>query len=93
MFIRIMPIALIATSLACGGSQPASDVPTDADGTEDSTADDGAAAAPKDNIVRDADGDGVPDDQEKSDCESKNETQCKINMACAWSDDGKCVKS
>ncbi len=55
------------------------------------SADGAGDATPADGIVRDADGDGVPDDTGEVTCEGKSETQCKINSNCAWSDQGTCV--
>ncbi len=81
--------------LGCGGATPAADSPGDTDEAQPDPGDGSEApdAKPAGGIVRDADGDGVPDDESKSGCDSKNETQCKINMECAWSDDGQCVKA
>ena len=91
---------------ACGGGQPATETPDDAVGDgaaetgEGETGDTEPAAdtgdgsetdKAGDGIVRDADGDSKPDTA--SDCKSKNEKQCKISQACAWSDEGKCVEA
>jgi len=82
--------------------RPGSDAPDEpAEGADDAAteaADSGPEveaapeeAAPRnDGIVRDADGDGVPDDAGGG-CEGKNETQCQITAGCAWSDTGECV--
>ena len=87
---------------ACSSSQTPADDPSGGGDESGETGESGesgepgseageGAAKPKDGIVRDADGDGVPDDKQQSGCEGKTETQCKINTSCAWSDDGKCV--
>lgn len=93
-----------ALLVACGGPAadpnapedgvPHDDAPVDTDGepSTDTPAGDSDKPAPG-GIVRDADGDGIPDDKEVAPCEEKNETQCKINMECAWSAEGKCVKA
>jgi hypothetical protein len=90
---------------ACGGGTPPADSPDEspadsgdpvADATDDASvgdvAEDAPADAPADGIIRDADGDGKPDG-DGGGCEAKNETQCKINSACAWNDAGKCVEA
>jgi len=98
--ILVSSIALVG---ACGGDKPAVDSPDDAaaDAAGDAPSDDDAsgdvaadapADKPSDGIVRDADGDGKPDG-EGGGCEGKNETQCKINSACAWTDAGKCAEA
>jgi hypothetical protein len=86
--------------VACGGGQGEADSAADLEGagSEDGAGDEGGGdetkpPAPADGIVRDADGDGIPDNEEASGCEGKTETECKINMDCAWSDDGKCVQA
>lgn len=94
LFTTAVVSSLVLLS-ACGGGAPAVDTPEDAagpttDGASAGPSDD--AARPKDGIVRDADGDGKPDNT-ASGCEGKNETQCKINSSCAWTDDGKCVEA
>jgi hypothetical protein len=69
----------------------ADDAAGDAAGDAGDAAGDGdGSGPPPGGIVRDADGDGKPDDA-GSGCADKNETQCKINSNCAWSDGGKCV--
>jgi hypothetical protein len=86
---------LATFTCACGGP-PAVDSPDDA--AADDAADDmpSTDAAPgdgvkaSDGIVRDADGDGVPDDQ-ASGCKGRDETACKINSNCAWTDAGSCT--
>jgi hypothetical protein len=102
----ITSLLVAAAMSACGGNNtPPADSPDDAmadgsgDGSGDVTVDgsgDGSEAAvpdaPKDGIKRDADGDGVPDDT-ASGCQGRNETQCKINSTCAWTDDGQCVEA
>lgn len=81
--------------LACGGAQPPAEGADDA-ATEAADSGPEVEAAPEeaaprnDGIVRDADGDGVPDDAGGG-CEGKNETQCQITAGCAWSDTGECV--
>lgn len=87
LFILNAPLALVG----CGGGATGPDAPgNDEGGPEGTPATD---PKPSDGIVRDADGDGVPDEEGGSDCDGKTQTQCQINMACAWSDDGKCVKA
>jgi hypothetical protein len=80
---------------ACGGGQTTSETPEEtaspAEGGGDSEAAPAETSKPADGIVRDADGDGVSDDKQAGACAGKNETQCKINSNCAWSDSGKCV--
>ncbi len=86
----------MACLVACGPSTPAADTPDDAisgDALPEGGDPADAPAPPSDGIVRDADGDGVPDDASDKTCEGKNETQCKINAACAWSDQGTCVEA
>jgi hypothetical protein len=94
---RHLLVVLFSSALlfACGGGQPNADGPgdVDTDGAGEGEGEGPIDAKPKDNIVRDADGDGTPDDQEKAGCDGKNETEGKINMECAWGDDGKCVKA
>ena len=87
---------LATFTCACGGP-PAVDSPDDAvadDAANDvpSTDDDapGDGVKRSDGIVRDADGDGVPDDQASS-CKGRDETACKINSNCAWTDAGSCT--
>ncbi len=94
LVVALATTTLFASALACGGGTDPANVP-DGVGDQDpaNNADGAEAGGKKDSIVRDADGDGVPDDEEKSPCADKTETQCKINMNCAWSDEGKCVKS
>jgi hypothetical protein len=95
---NLLTTLLIAFALAaCGGSTPAADSPADAaadpsTAAADGSAGDAAAPAPKDGIMRDADGDGVPDNTGGG-CTGKNETQCKINSSCAWTDEGTCVEA
>ncbi len=98
----------IATLGGCGGGQGEAQGPNDADDTSDGSSEDADGASDDsgtsddsgasddgggDGIIRDADGDGVPDKDDDVACEGKNETQCKINMACAWSDANTCVKA
>lgn len=88
----MIALCSLVLSIGCGGQTTGPEDPSgDPEvGTEQPPTED---AKPSDGIVRDADGDGVPDAEGGSGCEGKTETQCKINMACAWSDDGKCVKA
>jgi hypothetical protein len=85
-----------ALLMACGGGQTETKTADEAAPSEEEGGADGPEAgdtAPSDGIKRDTDGDGVPDDQQGGGCAGKNETQCKINSACAWTDDGKCVEA
>ena len=89
-------IAISSLAIGCGGgADPATadDAASDAmaEGSEEAMPEVVDDAPSSGGIVRDADGDGVPDDQNPDDCASKNETQCKISAGCAWSDEGKCV--
>ena len=78
---------LLLVVVACGPSPDAAD-PSDID--TDPTAGTGAPSAPSDGIIRDADGDGQPD-AKGVDCGAMDETKCKINSGCAWTDEGTCV--
>jgi hypothetical protein len=81
-------------ALTSGGEDTGNgDASGDASGDGETTdaSDGGETSDANDGIVRDADGDKKPD--AATDCKSKNETQCKISSACAWSDDGKCVEA
>ena len=84
-----------ALVMACGGGQTETKTADEAPPTEEGgeAVETGGESAPSDGIMRDADGDGVPDDKQAGGCEGKTETQCKINSACAWSDDGRCVEA
>lgn len=85
-----------ALLMACGGGQSETKTADEAAPTEEGGAETPPAegeSKPSDGIVRDTDGDGVPDDKQAGGCTGKNETQCKINSACAWTDDGKCVEA
>ena len=86
-----------ALLIACGGGQSETKTADEAAPTTEEggaeTQPAGGESAPSDGIVRDADGDGVPDDKQGGGCTGKNETQCKINSACAWTSDGKCVEA
>lgn len=91
--MKSFAIAVVASFLlACGGSQPAgAEAPEGGEAGE--LTDEGAEAPrPSDGIVRDADGDGIPDEQGAG-CAGKNETQCQITAGCAWSDTGECVEA
>ncbi|MEZ4439627.1 MAG: hypothetical protein R3B72_11095 [Polyangiaceae bacterium] len=85
-------LVLALALAACGGGASPGAVP-DAPSADDAapSVDDAAPSAPKDGIVRDADGDGQPDDMGGG-CEGKTQTQCQITAGCAWSDEDKCVE-
>jgi hypothetical protein len=93
--IRFSSLFVFSLCVACGGEQSTPETPADSEPTEEGAAVEEAEPAstgkPDDGIVRDTDGDGVPDDKQAGDCEKKNETQCKINDKCAWTDKGTCV--
>jgi hypothetical protein len=91
MMKPIATVFLASFFLACGGSQPAAGGVSD---LSDDAADpaDAPSPRPSDGIVRDADGDGVPDDAGAG-CEGKNQTQCQITAGCAWSDTDQCVEA
>lgn len=97
-----------ALTLGCGGGSPSVDSPVDSpdgampgedemvmDEMPDDTPDEGGEVAPSsggDGIVRDADGDGKPDD-EFAGCDGLSKTKCQITSGCAWSADEKCVEA
>jgi hypothetical protein len=87
----LLPISCLVLLAACG--QPAK--APDEGGAEGEGEGGGSAVEdvkPKDNIVRDADGDGEPDDADAK-CDGMPETRCKINASCAWTDTGTCVNA
>jgi hypothetical protein len=90
--IRFACLFIVSSILsACGGGKSPAKAPDDAPPADGNAPEPTAeTTAPSDGIVRDADGDGVPD-KEGGGCEGKNETQCKINSDCAWSDQATCV--
>jgi hypothetical protein len=89
--MKHLGIGFIAMGLlACGGSSTPAESP---DGPRDAGEEPiEVSSPPSDGIVRDADGDGVPDDRTAG-CDGKNETQCQITAGCAWSDDERCVEA
>jgi hypothetical protein len=74
---------------ACGEPAKTAD-DADVSGEGEGEGEGEGATKPKDNIVRDADGDGQPDDAAAK-CDGMPETRCKITATCAWTDSGTCV--
>lgn len=95
--IAVSTVLVSALLLACGGNPPPAEGADDAElgaAPEEASAADPpeAPSPPSDGIVRDADGDGVPDTGAEG-CEGKSQTQCQITAGCAWSDAGSCTEA
>lgn len=96
MHLILVAAAVAGVLIGCGGGAPSVDAPTDDampdDPSEGMDASEAAPAKPSDGIIRDADGDGVPDDQQTG-CDGLSKTKCEITSGCAWSADEECVEA